>query len=192
MQKFAREVCFKEHVDNETLSMKPRRRTNIPGGVPVCRIIEKAAVYYRVKSTGYILEIARYDQYLRDKPAQRYELSDSNLMEETPTISWGASLFSPDWDSLLRGHANTKFSDSTPLLNNFFQYEVPGLGSGFKSFTSLVKEIAMLLSTNSQGTSPSQQQIVSSTSKDTTNHADPHHDAQPIVNLLDAELGTMF
>jgi hypothetical protein len=189
MQKFAREVCFKEHVDNETLSMKPRRRTNIPGGVPVCRIIEKAAVYCRVKGTGYILEIARYDQYLRD---ERYKLSDGNLMEKTPTISWGASLFSPDWDSLLRGHANTKFSDSTPLLNNFFQYEVPGLGSGFKSFTSLVKEIAMLLSTNLQDTSPSQQHTVSSTSKDTANHADPHHDAQPIVNLLDAELGTMF
>lgn len=167
-------------MSNENLSMKPKRRTVYPGDAPVRRIIEKAAVQYRVKGTSYILEIARYDEYccsdiLQAKPARPG-------MSETATSSWGASLFRDDWDKLLADctQPNAEKDRSAATLNAFFapKQGAEEAGNGFKQFMKITDSIARLLSMKDFQQRP----------EPTTENSTGSKGAQ----LLGAELGTMF
>lgn len=183
MQKFAHQVGLRPGVSDENLSTRPKRRTVYPAGAPVHRIIEKAAVQYRVKGTRYILEIARYDEYCHNENLQS-KLSRSG-MSETATSSWGASLFRDDWDKLLADctKPNAEREPSAATLNAVFspKQDAEETEFGFKQFVEITNDIARLL-----------------TVKDSQQRPEPpapaaENPTRPRgTQLLGAELGTMF
>lgn len=198
IQTFNRELAFRKGVALETLSTKPRRRVIIPDWAPVCRVIEKAAVQYRLKGTDYTLEIARYDEYRRNSPSIR--------MSDVPSSTWGASIFSANWDNLLGQHANVKVgkvASWTPTLNTFFQaregQDPSDMQAGFWRFISLAKDVAALLgkhqekSAQTDATNISVSGLTNPKSTDTSSQASSQGLAlKEAPKVLDAELGTMF
>lgn len=132
------------------MTAKPERKVIFPASAPVSRFVEKTAIRFRVKSTSYILEIARYDQYER--------VLDKNLpglpgeFSKVPSTSWAASLFDPNWDNLLGQHASLPVGAPTqysPELNAFFppqeQSEASDQSASFWQFVDMVKKVARLL-----------------------------------------------
>lgn len=103
------------------------------------------------------MEIARYDDYhrvdvLATQPLQ-LPITTLNQMTDTPTTSWGASIFDLQWDNVLGQHANFRAGHTAewiPSLNTFFPCcddpNPSDLRVGFHQFISLVKQVALLLS----------------------------------------------
>jgi hypothetical protein len=189
-------------VASETLSTKPRRRVIIPEWAPVRRVIEKAAVHYHLKNTGYTLEIARYDEYMRISgsiPNGCIGQAIPGKMSVVPTSTWGASIFSTNWDNLLRQHANVgvgKVANCNATLKTFFppnEKDDCDMHAGFWSFISLVKEVAGLLGKEYEDkSSPIDAAITKPPKIDSRSQLSHGVSSNEPTKVLDADLGTMF
>jgi hypothetical protein len=133
-----------------------RRRVTFSDAAPVSRLVEKTAVRYRLRGTKYILELARYDEYTRETappappPANGVYVA-VNRMAVVPVTSWGASIYSQEWDNMLGQHASFRVGHAaewSPSLNTFFpsaESTDPSDVRGFNKFVDLASGIAVLL-----------------------------------------------
>lgn len=190
------------------MTAPPRRKVIFPDSAPVSRFIEKTAIRYRLKRTQYILEIARYDEYMRTAVPAFPGQNPPTLMgriSEMPLTSWGASLFDSNWDNLLGQHANLPAGLSTrytPNLDTFFppkvQSDTTESPQGFWEFIGLVKQVAGLLGSSAvpahgessrsaprmgDGLSSAVHQAASDKAKGPT---------EDLNRMLDGDLGTLF
>lgn len=108
LRSFSHSISFRRTENMGDISAAPERKVIFPASAPVSRFVEKTAIRYRLKGTKYTFEIARYDEYSRTLisafPGQIPTLIGP--ISETPSTSWGASVFDPSWDNLLGQHAN--------------------------------------------------------------------------------------
>lgn len=123
------------------------------------------------------------------------------MMSETPSTSWGASLFGPHWDNLLGQHANMAVGHSAgwnPTLDTFFpspreQVVKEGKAPGFVTFIASVKEIAQLL-----GPGGFDKEYAEESTKGSRDSTRPlrantvNAEGKEMAGLLDADLGTLF
>lgn len=126
MSEFVKSIRFTSSSRNRCISSKPFRKVIFRDDVPVVRVVEKAAIQLKVKGTGYILELARFDQY----PGPSAVIGSQAVSFST---SWGATLFDPTWDNILGG--TPKFqSDKGPLKATKAPQEEMKHGGGMKAF----------------------------------------------------------
>ncbi|KAI2086268.1 hypothetical protein LOZ33_006747 [Ophidiomyces ophidiicola] len=146
LRAFANSIHFKPDA-NLGFCGNITRRVTFSHLAPINRLVEKTALRYQLKESSYILEVARYDTYIR-------AISGTKL-SDTPMTTWGASVFDVQWDNLLGQHANIKLGyapEWTPSLSTWF----PDLHharstdecKGFEQFIDLIHRIALLLSPN--------------------------------------------
>lgn len=203
---FSHGITFKCGNEAEVLTGKPERKVTFPASAPVSRFVEKTAIRFRVKSTNYILEIARYDQYER--------VPDKNLpglpgdFSKAPSTSWAASLFDPNWDNLLGQHANLPAGAPTqysPELNTFFapreQSETSDQSANFWQFIDMVKKVARILGAKNYTVTSSARRNgskfaskIDTSSKETAKGKAPSQDDSPSKEnqAIDIDHGTLF
>lgn len=192
LKKFSNSIGFKHAEDEGGISAKPKRKVTFPADPPVSRVVEKSAIRYRIRDTNYIFEIARYDEYKRQKFSFQMGAMTGGGISEVPFTTWGASVFEGNWDNLLGGHANLPSGQSAkyaPNLATFFPCIAasPALDDqdkGFWEFVDLVKRVADLLGPTRNP-------------KDTKELANLPGELVPTTassptGMLNADLGTLF
>lgn len=144
MSEFEYQVRFRDGVMQESLLAEPQRRAMLPDGFPVRRLVEKAAIQYPVKETEYVLEVARYDTYVKQSGVGK-----SNMNFESPESSWGVAVYGVNWDENLAKLAGTKKVQEMgfkSVLDPFFSPKInDGSKAGFQGFLNVVKEVARVL-----------------------------------------------
>ena len=193
----------------------PQRKVTFPESAPVSRFVEKTALRYRLKGTKYIFELARYDEDSRsgiEKFRQQGSVVYTGPMSDTPSTSWGASVFHPDWDNLLGDNANLPVGRSaqwSPQLDTFFPPKGTAVADdshvGFWEFIRLMREVADLLSpaqTSLRQSSPSDTATetgASSVKRETASSQASSKESAATTQgkrsskrLLDGDLGTLF
>jgi hypothetical protein len=149
MSEFDHQIRFRDGVMQESLLAEPNRRAMLPDGFPVKRIIEKAAIQYPIKGTEYVLEIARYDTYVKQSGAGK-----SNMSFGPPSSSWGTTVYGLNWDENLARLAGTKEVQQmgfNSVLDPFFSPKIEdGNKAGFQGFINVVKEVAWVLGQNEE------------------------------------------
>lgn len=91
MEEFVKSIKFNPFIrGNALFACEPRRRVYTSDEVTLASVVEKTAVQFQVKNTTYILELARFDQY------------SGNHGLNPDRSSWGATLFDPAWDRILK------------------------------------------------------------------------------------------
>ncbi|KKK13592.1 hypothetical protein ARAM_005384 [Aspergillus rambellii] len=153
---FSHSIGFRRTAGVGDISAKPERKVTFPASAPVSRFVEKSALRYQLKGTKYIFEVARYDEYSRSVvpafPGQSPATVPGEI-SDVPFTCWSASVFHPNWDNLLGGHANLSVGHSAkykPNLDTFFPPTEVGLNDddrtkGFWKFIDLVNQVAELL-----------------------------------------------
>lgn len=218
LRSFSHSISFRRTDDIGDISAAPKRKVLFPSSAPVSRFIEKTAIRYRLKGTNYTFEIARYDEYSRTAIAAFPEQTIPTMagpISETPSTSWGASVFDPNWDNLLGQHANLPVGHSarySPNLDTFFQPTEQSAqasgenNAGFWDFIHLVKQATELLSpkqtcqlqepqkhTRKESLSPVTMSNTLDGQKRTTS---PDSSSSIYTNglsgMIDADLGTLF
>lgn len=185
---------FQRNSDTGDICAQPRRKVIFPDSDPVSRFVEKTAIRYRLKGTNYIFEIARYDEYSRPRGAAFFG---------TASVSWGASVFDPNWDNLLGEHANLPVGRSarySPDLHTFFPSQGPSPAAnypGFWEFIGLVRRVAELLGPVRALTEQPMNAAPASKDANTRKEPIPSNHAVAVGahdrgGMLDADLGTLF
>lgn len=210
LKTFSHSIRFRRSTTMGDICAEPRRKVMFPQTAPVARFVEKTAMRYRLKGTKYILEIARYDEYSRIN-AQGYPeqnlASIGNEISEVPVTTWGASLFDPNWDNLLGGHANLSVGQSAAYntdLDTFFPSQASsfeGKHTGFWELLSLVKQVAAVLGSKSVSPNSSSSSVGARSPPKPANAKKPRpisQDPPPIIGvqgpigLVQTDLGTLF
>lgn len=149
MSEFDYQVRFRDGVMQESLLAEPQRRAMLPDGFPVRRLVEKAAIQYPIKGTEYVLEIARYDTYVK-----KSGFGKSNMNFEPPSSSWGATVYGVNWDenlAKLAGKKEVQEMGFKSVLDPFFSPKInDGSKAGFQGFVDVVKEVAWVLGHNEE------------------------------------------
>ncbi|KAF9889228.1 hypothetical protein FE257_007541 [Aspergillus nanangensis] len=155
LKAFSHSVGFHETASKEDIFGPPRRKVIFKDSPPISRIVEKTAFHYQLKGTNYILEIARYDTYGHGNLSgfqQAFGAGTGGHPCQSPSTSWGASIFDPNWDNLFGEHAHLPVGQSAkynPDPNTFFPpkdtMNAKGRGGGLWEFIDLVKQAAELL-----------------------------------------------
>ncbi|KAI9038755.1 uncharacterized protein KD926_010490 [Aspergillus affinis] len=203
LKSFSRLIAFRRSGTMRDICAEPQRKVMFPQSAPVARFVEKTAMRYLLKNTDYILEIARYDEYSRvntqNFQAQGLAAMVSSEISSVPSTSWGASIFDPQWDNLLGGHANLSVGHSAGYntdLDTFFPAQVSpfeGKNTGFWEFMSLVKKIAAVLGSTSPNIAAERSSPkFSSTKKPRPASQDPTTLGSQGTGLMQADLGTLF
>ncbi|OXV08262.1 hypothetical protein Egran_03978 [Elaphomyces granulatus] len=214
LRSFPHAIGFRSGVASERITDDIKRRVIFPESAPISRIIEKAAIRFRLKGTDYILEVARFDEYTRNGLQirdGRVQCPNPTAISEVPKTTWGASIFGVHWDNLLGQHANMEVGHVASWkrdLDTFFPKNEKGASSGdhpgFQQFILQVKDIAALLGPDMQLVHRNSQSKASNDGipkieyKPTGIGIPPKDveiptDEQPeTTRLLDAELGTLF
>ncbi|KAB8238898.1 uncharacterized protein BDW43DRAFT_319189 [Aspergillus alliaceus] len=217
LKSFSHSIGFRCTTTIGDISAKPRRKVIFPDSAPVSRFVEKTAIRYRLKGTKYILEIARYDEYTRSKLDASQGLAPAPIpvtgeICAVPSTSWGASIFSSNWDNLMGEQANLSVGHSArynPGLDTFFapkkSSEPNDKSVGFWEFVGLVKRVAEILgparaSSSSENTAskiavntePSAMISDATKSQIPSNGSSPKVEVKGLTGLLDADLGTLF
>lgn len=116
--------------------------------VPVTKFVQKTAFKYRLKSSAYVFEIAKYQEFATPNAVP---VSPAKSASET-TTAWGASFFNEGWDAILGPNAHLGIGEAgrwSPSLNTFFPRDVRSLAtgpaSGFREFLVEVGKVAQLL-----------------------------------------------
>lgn len=183
---------FQRSSDTGGICAAPRRKVIFPDSDPVSRFVEKTAIRYRLKGTNYIFEIARYDEYSRPRGAALFE---------TASVSWGASVFDPNWDNLLGEHANLPVGHSarySPDLHTFFPSRKPSSEPNYPGvweFIGLVRLVAELLGPVRALTEHAMHPAPASRGANIKKEPIPSNDAVAVGDrggMLDADLGTLF
>ncbi|KAH8697318.1 hypothetical protein BGW36DRAFT_165514, partial [Talaromyces proteolyticus] len=145
MEEFDHSLRLRQGLIHESLMTKPKRRTILPGGFPIRRLIEKAAIQLPIIGTDYVLEIARYDTYEKGVAQTISDVGPSSF-------SWGGALFGINWDQDLKRLAEKKQIQQMgyySILDPFFnQNAKDGSKAGFQGFISVVKDVSRLLGKN--------------------------------------------
>ncbi|CAG8170254.1 unnamed protein product [Penicillium salamii] len=110
LEQFRQSMRYKWNPSATSIGSMPARKADLPHGAPIDRFVEKSAIQLNVIGTPYVFELSRFDEYVH---AHRH-------WPKVPTkVSWGASLFNPEWDDILAAQANGNLA-STPCLSSFF------------------------------------------------------------------------
>lgn len=96
LTEFLRTVRFDNRIRVHGMTVAPRRKVLFDPNSPVASFIEKASVQLKIKRTNYVFELARFDRYTRTPSG----------WTTVPTVSWGATLFDPNWDIVLGSGLN--------------------------------------------------------------------------------------
>ncbi|KAK2752740.1 hypothetical protein FQN55_005871 [Onygenales sp. PD_40] len=127
------------------------QRVTFSDSVRVDKLTEKTALRYRVTGTEYVFELARYDTYYRAKPGNM-GVTRVNQMTEKPITTWGASIFSLEWDNQLGKNGDIRAgntADWNASLNSFFPCDDDSGptedNAGFNKFIYIVNQIAHVL-----------------------------------------------
>ncbi|PLB37459.1 uncharacterized protein BDW47DRAFT_132080 [Aspergillus candidus] len=192
LRAFSHSVRFQRSSDTGDICAAPRRKVIFPDSDPVSRFVEKTAIRYRLKGTNYIFEIARYDEYSRPRGAALFG---------TASVSWGASVFDPNWDNLLGEHANLPVGHSarySPDLHTFFPSRKPSSEPNYPGvweFIGLVRLVAELLGPVRALTEHAMHPAPASRGANIKKEPIPSNDAVAVGDrggMLDADLGTLF
>lgn len=136
----------------------------IPKETLDARIVKKSAVRFKVKGTSLILELARFDVYRRTAFLKSYS---------------SATLFNPNWDSLMGGQIGASDARTQPHgagLGAFFPSTRGGNaheGAGLREVLQVVQRVAELMGGPEIGLSEPAK-------------------AESMAGLMDVELGTLF
>ncbi|CAG8379775.1 unnamed protein product [Penicillium salamii] len=110
LDRFKRSMRYKWNPSATSIGSLPQRKGDLPNGAPIDRFVEKSAIQLIVIGTPYVFELSRFDEYVH---THRH-------WPKVPTkISWGATLFNPEWDDILAAQANGNLA-RTPCLSSFF------------------------------------------------------------------------
>ncbi|KAJ6190604.1 hypothetical protein N7519_000625 [Penicillium mononematosum] len=101
LDKFMRSIGFQWNANAKSIGSAPKRKARFSYGSPVKRFVEKATIQLQVKDSPHVFELARFDEYT-------YATGQWSM---NPKVSWGASLFNPDWDDILGEQADIKVLD---------------------------------------------------------------------------------
>jgi hypothetical protein len=78
------------------------RKANFSPGAPVTRFVEKSAIQLKVIGTPYVFELSRFDEYVRM----------NRQWPKSPKVTWGGSLFNPEWDDILGAQAKLNLAET--------------------------------------------------------------------------------
>ncbi|KAJ5459425.1 hypothetical protein N7530_011369 [Penicillium desertorum] len=120
LDKFMRSIGFQWNANAKSIGSAPKRKARFSYGSTVKRFVEKATIQLQVKDSPHVFELARFDEYT-------YATGQWSM---NPKVSWGASLFNPDWGDILGEQADIKVLDISKdaCLSVFFP--PPGDGEG--------------------------------------------------------------
>lgn len=171
LAQFQTTVRFDDRIRVHSMTAVPRKKVLFDHSVSLASFTEKACIQLQVGKTGYVLELARFDRYTRTRSA----------WNQTPTVSWGATLFDPRWDTMLGGSLGedgSKQGKFTARLEALFpsRKDNEDPEHGFFEFFKIVDSISGLLGASKLG---SKELSAGSQSRVAT-------------DLIDAELGMLF
>ncbi|KAK9853209.1 hypothetical protein MYU51_006999 [Penicillium brevicompactum] len=112
LEKFKQSIRYTWNPSASSIGSAPKRKTQFTRGVPVTRFVEKSAIELNVIDTPYVFELARYDLY-----------KNVNREWTNAKVSWGGSIFNPEWDHTLTEQADKIERGETPHiggLSTFF------------------------------------------------------------------------
>ncbi|KAJ5691173.1 hypothetical protein N7488_011908 [Penicillium malachiteum] len=177
---FLRTVRFDNRIRVHGMTLRPRQKVLFNSGALLESFTEKASIRLQIKRTKYLFELARFDHYTRTSVG----------WVKVPSVSWGATLHDPHWDTvlgsgLLSGEKVQKKSEvHVGSFESFFPTQKPMDDGpedyGFWELMDIVDQISAILGPANEpfeeGSEPKQQ------TKQQTK--------QPV--LLGVELGTLF
>lgn len=143
LESFAAAVIFDPHLTSaqREFGSQPVKKIFFPPQPTVSRCVEKSALQFRIKGTGYILELIRFDKYKPGSSTQR-QLGAGHA------ATWGATLFDPRWVSVLGGESSPnalRFERPAGRFEAFFPWSSGGNEGGFWEFMEVVNKVADLL-----------------------------------------------
>ncbi|OKL60270.1 hypothetical protein UA08_04510 [Talaromyces atroroseus] len=152
MREFQHQIRLRDSVVEESLSTNPKRRTIIPSGFAVRRLMEKAAMRFPIQGTDYILEVARYDVY-DPKPKQaRDALSAAQMDFKPPFSTWEAVILGESWDREMVNVGKWTYGRNVNIdagLKKFFkQKQGETQRAAFERFIKIVTDVAGLWDQN--------------------------------------------
>lgn len=112
LEKFKQSIRYTWNPSASSIGSAPKRKTQFTRGVPVTRFVEKSAIELNVIDTPYVFELARYDLY-----------KTVNREWTNAKVSWGGSIFNPEWDHTLTEQTDKIERGETPHsggLSTFF------------------------------------------------------------------------
>ncbi|KAJ5158709.1 uncharacterized protein N7500_008360 [Penicillium coprophilum] len=101
LDRFTRSIGFQWNPSVKSIGSKPQRKARFSFGSPVKHFVEKAAIQLQVKDSPHVFELARFDEYT-------YAAGHWSM---APKVTWGASLFNPDWDDILGEQVEVRADD---------------------------------------------------------------------------------
>lgn len=112
LTRFKRSIEYNWNTSAKSIGSAPLRKANFSPGAPVTRFVEKSAIQLGVIDTPYIFELSRFDEYTSVK----------RQWTKSPKISWGGSLFNPEWDAILAEQARCNVANMPQggCLSSFF------------------------------------------------------------------------
>ncbi|CAG8109307.1 unnamed protein product [Penicillium olsonii] len=111
LRKFKHSIRYVWNPSSSSIGSMPQRKAKFHPSAPITRFVEKSAIQLSVIGTAYTFELARFDDYLYA----------NHRWAKSPKVSWGASLFNPEWDELLTTQAHGGTIYDTSCLSSFFQ-----------------------------------------------------------------------
>ncbi|KAJ5713965.1 uncharacterized protein N7483_011146 [Penicillium malachiteum] len=88
---FLKTVRFDNRIRVHGMTLRPRQKVLFNSGAPLESFTEKASIRLQIRRTKYVFELARFDHYTRTSVG----------WVKVPTVSWGATLYDPNWDTVL-------------------------------------------------------------------------------------------
>ena len=142
-----------------SITSVPERMSKFPLGAPLSWFVEKTAIEFHVRGTNLVFELARF---------VKYTVTNGRILN-TLDVSWGGSLFDPDWDVMLGENTELDGNRFTreACLSTFFP---PAEGAGVDEdvqlgvFMSALRQIARVLGSPDSA----------------------------VTNVLDCDVGTLF
>jgi hypothetical protein len=152
MHEFQHHIRLRDDVFEESLSTEPKRRTIIPRGFTVRRLMEKAAMRFPIQGTDYVLEVARYDVYdpkIKQAVKQARGVASSVPMDFKPAFStWEAVILGQSWDQDTMNVCRSTHSQNVNIdaaFNTFFkQKQGETQRAAFERFVKIVTDVAGL------------------------------------------------
>ncbi|KAJ5740622.1 hypothetical protein N7493_000494 [Penicillium malachiteum] len=142
---FLRTVRFDNRIRVHGMTLRPRQKVLFNSGALLESFTEKASIRLQIKRTKYVFELARFDHYTRA----------SGGWVKVPSVSWGATLHDPNWDTvlgsgLLSGEkVNKKSEVHVGSFESFFPTQKPMDDGpedyGFWELMDIVDQISAIL-----------------------------------------------
>lgn len=102
LERFKRSIAYNWNSSVKSIASAPLRKAKFSPGAPVTRFVEKSAIQLNVIDTPYVFELSRFDEYI----------SVNHQWPKSPKVSWGGSLFNPEWDGILSEQAKLNIADA--------------------------------------------------------------------------------